>query len=96
VLASSSRAFLVRHRKVYSVRCEADVVMTSVIVSEQRVFEWPTTQPECAWGLSRAADFIEVLPWRNTVLEGGIMIRQDLHEDCWSGSVRIRPISPSR
>src|SRR5207245_3453817 len=27
----SSRAFLVEHRKVYSVRCEADVVMTSVI-----------------------------------------------------------------
>jgi hypothetical protein len=27
----SSRAFLVGSRKVYSVRCEADVVMTSVI-----------------------------------------------------------------
>jgi hypothetical protein len=29
--ASSSRAFLVGHPKVYSVRCEADVVMTSAM-----------------------------------------------------------------
>jgi hypothetical protein len=27
----SSRAFLAGYRKVYSVRCEADVVMTSVM-----------------------------------------------------------------
>src|SRR5437879_12485881 len=35
----SSRAFLVGHRKVYSVRCEADVVMTSVTEVPE-----PTTQ----------------------------------------------------
>jgi hypothetical protein len=46
ISASSSRAFLVGYRKVYSGRREADVVMSSVILARRCRDHAVSTQPE--------------------------------------------------